>query len=156
ELDAANARAWAGLSSAYSVAALSGTEEWSVAFDRAEAAGQTARALDSLEGTPWANLGILRALKSRRVSDADSLIAHAIAIDPANPELYVIKAAVYRHAWQWDKARDALRVASELDPLAPGLIDRASVLELCAGRSEAALAIASRADQLRRPVHRTK
>jgi len=141
DLDRTNARAWAGLSSVYSVAALTSNEEWNSAAKQAEEAGWRAMELDSLEGTPLANIAILRALKSRRLSDAESLFARAIALDPANPELYVIKATVYRHAWQWDKARDALRFARELDPFAPGLIDRAATLELCAGRPREALVL---------------
>jgi len=141
DLDRTNARAWAGLSSVYSVAALTSNEEWNSAAKQAEEAGWRAMELDSLEGTPLANIAILRALKTHRLSDADSLLARAIALDPANPELYVIKATVYRHAWQWDKSRDALRFARELDPLAPGLVDRAAVLELCAGRPREALVL---------------
>ena len=145
ELDPTNARAWAGLSSVYTIAAIGGLEEWSTAVDRAEQAGRQAIALDPLEGTPLANLAALRVNQSHRTSDGDSLIARAIALDPANPELYLIKATMYRNAWQWDKARDAFRMARQLDPLSPGLLNRAASLELCAGRAQEALALAKAA-----------
>jgi DNA-binding SARP family transcriptional activator/TolB-like protein len=141
-LDASNARAWAGLSSVYSSAAVTWREEWAVAADNAEAAGQRALALDSLEGTAWANLGGLRGLKSHRVSSAESLFARAIALDPRNPELFLIEASLYRHAWQWDKTRDALRIAHELEPLSAAAVERQTVLELCADRPKEALVLA--------------
>jgi DNA-binding SARP family transcriptional activator len=155
DLDPTNARAWAGLSSVYTVAAIGGLEDWGDATALAELAGQQAIRLDSLEGTPWANFAALRVSQSHRMSDGDSLFARATALDPGNPELYLIKATLYRAAWQWDKARDAFRMARQLDPFSPGLLERASALELCAGRPQEALAIAKAALDPTRPSQRS-
>jgi DNA-binding SARP family transcriptional activator/Flp pilus assembly protein TadD len=140
--DANNARAWAGLSSVYTIDASDGVEENLVAEQRAEDAGRRAMALDPREGTPLANLAVLRVAKSHRLSDGDSLLARAIALDPANPELYLIKGMIYRRARQWDKSRDAFRMARQLDPLSPGLLNRLLIVEVCSGHLKEALAVA--------------
>jgi DNA-binding SARP family transcriptional activator/Flp pilus assembly protein TadD/TolB-like protein len=141
--DPNNARAWAGLSSVYTIAAAGDeVEEDPVAAQRAEEAGRHATALDPREGTPLANLAVLRVAKSRRLSDGDSLLARAIALDPANPELYLIKGMIYRRARQWDKSRDAFRMARQLDPLSPGLLNDLLIVELCSGHLEEALNLA--------------
>jgi tetratricopeptide (TPR) repeat protein len=155
ELDPLSARAWAGLSSVYALRVINGTEEWTAAVQRAEDAGRRAMFLDSLEGTPLGNMAIILALRTRHLAPAESLLARAIALDPGNAELYVIKGAMYRHAWQFDKARDAFRIARQLDPLAPGILDREADLELCAGRNHVALDLA-RAEVVAYPTDPSK
>jgi tetratricopeptide (TPR) repeat protein len=157
DLDVNNARAWAGLSSVYTVLAGGGGEESAVALQRAEEAGRRARALDSLEGTPLANLGILAAIKSHRVSDGEPLLARAIALDPANPELYLIKGTMYRNARQWDKSRDAFRMARQLDPLSWGLLERLLIVDVCSDHLQEALALSREGlDPTKPAVHRIR
>jgi tetratricopeptide (TPR) repeat protein len=138
-LDPSNARAWAGVSSVRSSEAIA----WGAPFEEgmaiAEAAANRALAIDSLQGTALANLGFLRGIRDRSLAVGDSLFARAIAAEPANAEIFLVQAALYRHAWQWDKARDAIRIARQLDPLSAVYAERESVLGLCAGKPELAL-----------------
>ncbi len=147
-LDPGNARAWAGMSSTRTADAVT----WAVPFDEgmavAEAAASRALALDSLQGTALANLGVLRGLRDWNVAEAESLFARAAAAEPSNPEIYLIEAALYRHAWQWEKARDAIRIARQLDPLNALYAEREAVLSLCAGRPDAALTVYQAAQRL--------
>jgi len=147
-LDPGNARAWAGTSSTRAADAVT----WRVPFDEgmavAEAAASRALALDSLQGTALANLGVLRGLRDRNLAEAESLFARATAAEPANPEIYLIEAALYRHAWQWEKARDVIRIARRLDPLNALYAEREAVLSLCAGRPDAALTVYQAAQRL--------
>lgn len=138
-LDPGNARAWAGLSSALAAQ----TVTWRMPFDEGvtlvEAAAHRALALDSLQGSALANLAIIRGLRERNLALAKPLLARARAAEPANPEIFLIEAALYRHAWRWDKARDAIRIARQLDPLSPLYAERDAALSLCSGQPDAAL-----------------
>ena len=137
--DPLNARAWSGLSSVLSAATVSDRVPFDEGYDRATAAAERALALDSLQGTALANLGVLRALRSRSLQAGLDLMRKAIRAEPANPEIFLVQSAMYRTAWQWDKARDAIRVARQLDPLTPYYVDREATIELCAGRPGDAL-----------------
>lgn len=139
--DATNARAWSGLSSAWAIEATNQNVEFDEAYRRSTVAAQRALALDSLDGTGWANLGLLQALKSRNLKVGEDLIHKAIAYDPGNPEIYVIASHLYRSAWQWGKSRDAIRLARSLDPLNTIHLHREATIELCAGRPDVALRI---------------
>ena len=138
-LDVANARAWAGLSSVWAAQTVTDRVPFEDGFERATAAAEKALALDSLQGSAWANLGLLRALKERTVSVGKALIDRASAVEPSNPEVLLIRSALFRSAWRWDEARDAIRLARELDPLSPFLMEREASVELCADRPQAAL-----------------
>ncbi len=140
-LDPKNSRAWSGLSSAWAIDASSERIPFDEAYDRASAAADHALALDSMDGTALANLGLLRALRQRSVSTGAQLIQKAITYDPGNPEIYVIQSHLYRSAWDWAKARDAIRVARRLDPLNPYHVDREATIELCAGQAASALRV---------------
>ncbi len=142
--DATNARAWSGLSSAWAIDATNQRVEFEEAYRRSSAAAQRALALDSLDGTGLANLGMLQALRSRNLMAGEALIRKAIASDPGNPEVYVIASHLYRSAWQWDRSRDAIRFAQSLDPLNAVHLEREATIELCAGRPEVALGILNR------------
>jgi len=138
--DPTNARAWAGLSSAWSSIALG---DWDIPFEqsyaRAEAAANRALALDSMQGTAWANLGFLRAVDQANLAVGVAMIRRGIDVDPGNPELYMILAALYRRAWEWDKSEDAIRVARQLDPLSPYYAIFEARTALCADRPVEAL-----------------
>jgi DNA-binding SARP family transcriptional activator/TolB-like protein len=138
-IDPLNARAWAGLSSAWSAQATQAAVPFEEGVARAEAAATRAIALDSLQGTAWANLAFMRALKYRSVSDGIALMKRAVEADPSNPEVFLVKSAIYRHAWQWNNARDAIRIARQLDPLTPLYLEREAIIDLCAGEPDAAL-----------------
>ena len=141
QIDANNARAYSGISSVLSSRLLSDQTSFDVGFDKASAAATTAIALDSLQGTAYANLGLLRALKFRRVSAGLPLIEKAEAAEPSNAEVYLVKSALYRHSHQWDKARDAIRVAQKLAPMSSLYFDREALIEFCMGRPANALAV---------------
>jgi tetratricopeptide (TPR) repeat protein len=138
-IDPLNARAWAGISSAWASQAFSGSVGFEESYDRASAAAMHALALDSLQGSAWANLAIMRALKYRSVAAGAALIQKAEAAEPSNPEIFMIKANLYREAHLYDQARDAIRVARELDPITPFYIQWEANLEFCADRPEVAL-----------------
>lgn len=139
--DPLNARAWAGLSSVWSalvttrdIPALAGAEQ-------AEAAASKALALDSTQGSALINLAFLRALQYRSVATASSLMQQAVKVDAGNPEVFMVSAAIYRHAWDWDKALDAIRIARQLDPITRTFAMREAAIDMCAERHEAALAV---------------
>lgn len=142
EIDPLNARAWSGLSSAWAVMALSEIP-FEVGYDRASAAATRALALDSLQSSAWANLAIMRGLKYRSLKVGLELIQKAIAAEPGNAEIFLVKSTLYRHAHQWDRALDAIRVARALDPLAPGYAEREAFTNLCADRNAEALRLYS-------------
>jgi DNA-binding SARP family transcriptional activator/TolB-like protein len=137
--DPLNARAWSGLSSVVASETVSDQVPFDEGYDRATAAAERALALDSLEGTALANLAVLQMLRSRNLQAGLDLMQRAVRAEPANPEIFMVQSAVYRTAWQWDKARDAIRVARQLDPLTPFYLDREATVEICAGRPADAL-----------------
>ncbi|MEZ4588628.1 MAG: BTAD domain-containing putative transcriptional regulator [Gemmatimonadales bacterium] len=137
--DPTNARAWAGVSSAWAAAAVTWRAPFQEAAARATAAAERAIALDSLQGSAWASLGIVRALAGGGLAVGEELIGTAIRLEPANPELHLVAQALYRHAWLWDKARDAVRIARALDPLGTMYVEREGTVLLCAGRDAEAL-----------------
>jgi tetratricopeptide (TPR) repeat protein/TolB-like protein len=138
DIDQTNARAWSGLSSIWSILSLS-TIPFDVGYDRASAAAARALALDSLQGSALANLGIMRAFKYRSLSVGLELIKKAVAAEPANPEIFVVKSTLYRHAHQWDEAVAAARVARALDPLNPAYAEREAFAQLCGNRPQLSL-----------------
>ncbi len=139
ELDHTNARAWSGLSSAWSSLATAETVPPVEGYEQAESAATRALVLDSTQGTAWANLGIIRAFRYKSLSTGLALIQKGVERDPGNPEVFLLQAALYRSAWRWDKSRDAIRVAEELDPITPFYMWLDSANEMCAGRFDAAL-----------------
>ncbi|MDQ6888075.1 MAG: hypothetical protein M3068_12420 [Gemmatimonadota bacterium] len=139
EIDPSNARAWSGLSSAWATQTTFDDVPFDAGYDRVAAAAARALALDSLQGTAWANLAFMRALRYRSLAIGEELIRKAEAAEPANPEVFLVKAAMYRHAYQWNQARDAIRIARELDPLNPFYLEREVHLEMCADRPDVAL-----------------
>jgi DNA-binding SARP family transcriptional activator/TolB-like protein len=138
-LDPTNARAWAGISSTWAAAAIT----WGMPFEEgaalAEAAAARALALDSLQATALANLGVLRGLRDRDLAEGERFLARAAVAEPGNPEVFLIEAALYRHAWQWDRARDAIRIARQLDPLSALYVEREGNLALCADQPDRAV-----------------
>jgi Flp pilus assembly protein TadD len=138
-LDPSNARAWSGLSSAYSAQTVQDLVPFDEGFERASAAANRALALDSLQGTALANLGFLLAMKHRSLSAGFDLIRKAEALEPWNAEVFLVKGAVLLNAHRWDDARDAFRVARRLDPLSTFYLSGEARVEFCAGRPQAAL-----------------
>ncbi|HUR00898.1 MAG TPA: BTAD domain-containing putative transcriptional regulator, partial [Gemmatimonadaceae bacterium] len=138
-IDPLNARAWSGLASTWSTRTTSDNIPFDEGYERSTAAALRALALDSLQGTAWADLAILRALKYRDLSVGLELIRRAERADPSNPEIFLIKSTLFRSAHQYDKARDAIRVARQLDPLTPTYLEREASIEFCADRPENAL-----------------
>lgn len=147
-LDPTNARAWAGVSSAWASMAVSWRLPFDEGYELAEVAARRAVALDSLQGTAWANMAILHGLRNRSLTEAENLLARAVAAEPGNPEIFLVRSALYRHAWQWDAARDAIRIARQLDPLNARYVQREAVVALCAGRPAEAEALYRTALQL--------
>jgi DNA-binding SARP family transcriptional activator/tetratricopeptide (TPR) repeat protein/TolB-like protein len=138
-IDPGNARAWSGLSSIYTAQAGTDIVPFDEGFERASAAAMRALAIDSLQGTALANLGALLATKHHRLSAGMHLIKKAEAVEPWNAEIFLIEGALLINAHQWDRARDAFRVARKLDPLSASYIDGEARVEMCAGRPQAAL-----------------
>jgi len=138
-LDPNNARAFAGLSSVLTAETESGAIPFDEGYDRASAAAKRAIALDSLEGTAWANLGGLEALRYRDLAAGVSYMKRAKRVEPSNAEVFLISAALYRHAHLWDKALDDISVARALDPLTPLYVATMAGYELCANRPGSAI-----------------
>lgn len=138
-LDLLNARAWSGLSSTWAWQAVSGAIPFDEGYERASAAANRALAIDSLQGSAWANLAAVRAHKYGDLATGLELLRKAEAAEPSNPEVFGIKSTLYRSAHLYDQARDAMRVARQLDPLNSWYVDREADVEFCADRPEAAL-----------------
>lgn len=141
QLDPSYPRAWSGLSSTWSAAAATGLVPFQEGFARAEAAAARAIALDSLEGSAWANLGFLHALRSRSLAAGEPYFRRAIAAEPSNPEIFMVYSTALRFAWQWDRARDAIRVSRQLDPLSAYYAEREANGAMCEDKAEQALAL---------------
>ena len=138
-IDPNNARAWAGLSSVLAGEIVSDRLPFAEGYEQATTAIDKALAIDSLQGSALANLGILQALKYNKLSIGEKWIRKAEAAEPGNPEVYLVKAVLYRNAHMWDKSRDAIRFAQRLDPLATWYLDREAITEFCAGNPQNAL-----------------
>jgi DNA-binding SARP family transcriptional activator/TolB-like protein len=139
EIDPTNARAFAGLSSVLASQAVSEKVPFDIAYDRASAAATRAITLDSLEGTAWANLGLLRALRYNNLAVGTALMQTAKRLEPSNAEVFLVSESLYRHAHLWDKALDEISVARELDPFTSRYLESMVVIELCADRPDAAI-----------------
>ena len=137
--DATNARALAGLSSYWANAVTGMRVPFDQGVEMSERAANKALSLDSLEGSAWLNLAAMTAYRTRSLRAAEPFMRKAIEVDPGNPEIQQVKSALYRHAWDWNKARDAARMARQLNPMASGLIDREAILGLCSDRPAEAL-----------------
>jgi DNA-binding SARP family transcriptional activator/TolB-like protein len=142
-IDPGNARAYAGLSSVLAGDIVSDRLPFTEGYEQASTAAERALSLDSLQGSALANLGILQALKYNKLSLGEKWIRKAEAAEPGNPEVYLVKAVLYRNAHMWDKSRDAIRFAQSLDPLATWYLDRETITEFCAGNPQNALALYS-------------
>lgn len=141
-IDPLNARAWSGLSSALSSggdASVLGDE-----LDEMESAAARALAIDSLQGTALVSIGLARAFRYRNLADGLEWTRKAIAVDPSNPEVFLVLAVLYRHAWMWNNAIDAFRIAERLDPLTLLYAQREADVELCADRPARALPLFQR------------
>ncbi|MBK8002560.1 MAG: hypothetical protein IPK12_01165 [Gemmatimonadetes bacterium] len=139
QADPSYARAWSGLSSAWSAAAVNGRVPWAEGAARAEAAARRALALDSLEGTAWANLGLLATLSQRSLAAGAPYFERALQAEPGNPEIHMVRGTLLRYARTWDEARDAERTARALDPLSAFYAEREAHTALCRGRAAEAL-----------------
>jgi tetratricopeptide (TPR) repeat protein/TolB-like protein len=140
-IDPLNAHAWAGLSSAWAGQLVTDAVPFDEGYERATAAANRALAIDSTEGSALATLGAANALQQRDVRAGAEFFRKAEAVDPSNPEIFMAKSVILRHARQYDEARDAIRIARELDPLSAYYLDHEANVEFCAGRAEAALRI---------------
>lgn len=141
EIDPQNARAWSGLSSIYGGLAVTDQVSFSEGYERSTVAAERALAIDSLQGSAWADLAIMRALKYRSLTAGLALIRKAELVDPSNPEIFLIKSTLLRSAHLFDQARDAARVARQLDPFNSYYVDSEASGEICAGRPAVALRI---------------
>jgi DNA-binding SARP family transcriptional activator/Flp pilus assembly protein TadD/TolB-like protein len=139
--DPGNVRAWAGLSSVWASLGVSGQASADDAFARAEAAAQRALAIDSTDGTAWANLGHIRIVRDGDLSGGRRLIERAKEVDPGNPEIYLVESVSLRQTGRYDEARAAIRVARELDPFTMRYAEREGSLYLCEGKAREALAV---------------
>ena len=134
EKDRTNARAFAGLSAAWGRQTITHQVPFDVGYDRMSAAAASALALDSLQGSALANLAFVGAWKFRSLAVGEDLFRRAKAAEPSNAEIYQLESALYRHAWQWDKAEFAIRIAQQLDPLRSSLVGLEAGLLVCQNR----------------------
>lgn len=139
DIDPLNARAWSGLSSAWAYQAATDEVAFEEGYERATAAALHAIALDSLEGSAWGNLAYMRALKTGDLTVGLELIRRAIAAEPANPEVFMIKQGILASAHRYEEARDAARVARQLDPLGVTYLTHEGNAELCVGETGRAI-----------------
>jgi DNA-binding SARP family transcriptional activator/TolB-like protein len=127
-IDPRNARAYSGLSTLWGNQAVIDFVPFSVGYELSVAAAEKALALDSLQGSAWANLAIMRALKFQDLEQGLELIRRAESAEPSNPEVFLIKSTIF-----------ADQIARRLDPLNPNMRVLEGDGELCADRPDAAL-----------------
>jgi serine/threonine-protein kinase len=139
--DQNNARAWSGLSSTWAVQTTGDRIPFDAGYEQVMAAARRALAIDDKQGSALANMGVFQARKFGHVSDGMPLIDSAIAVDPGNSEVFIVKAALYKNAWQWNEARKAMRIARALDPMSVQVLAADAQNEMCDGRFEAARAL---------------
>jgi DNA-binding SARP family transcriptional activator len=138
-LDPSNARAWAGISSVWGTRTIPGLVTLEEGATRLETAAARAIALDSTQATAWANLAIVKAVRDRDLTGARELFAKAQRLEPGNPEVYMLEFTMWRFAGEWDRARDAIRVTEQLDPLTGFFVEREAFIAVCADRPAEAL-----------------
>ena len=134
ELDENNARAWSGLTSIWGRQTITNMVPFDVGYERTSTAAAHALKLDSLQGSALASLGFVTAWKYRSVAAGEALLKKAKEAEPSNPEIYQVELALYRQAWQWEKALDAARIAQELDPLRSGFVGHEADILACQNR----------------------
>lgn len=139
DIDPQNARAWSGLSTVWASQVVIDAVPYEEGFARAVAASTRALAIDSLQGTALANLAIMRAFEDKHIGAAMELIGKAERAEPSNPEVFLVKGLILRSAHLYDEARDASRIARQLDPLSPYFSSGEAGSEFCAGRPQVAL-----------------
>ena len=137
-LDPLYPRAWSGLASVWGFRTITNAVSLDDGYDRTAAAASRALALDSAQGSALASLGMVTALKYRRLEAGAPFLRRAMVDEPSNPEVFVIASFTNRYLHRWDDARDLIRVARRLDPLSVSIPDNEGRIELCAGRPEAA------------------
>lgn len=140
-IDPLNAHAWAGLSSAWVGQLVTDAVPFDEGYQRATAAADRALAIDSMEGSALATLGVANALAQRDVAAGVAFFRKAEAADPSNPEIFMAQSVIFLHAHRYDEARDKIRIARELDPLSAYYEDHEATIEFCGGRAEAALRV---------------
>ena len=138
-IDATNARAWSGLSSAWASLSVIGEVPFDEGFERVSASALHAIAIDSLEGSAWANLGLLRGLRNRDLKGSLQMIDRGLKAEPSNPEIYLIRSNLLRSAHRYDEAREAIRMAHALDPLSTVYLNQRATVEFCTDRPAEAL-----------------
>jgi tetratricopeptide (TPR) repeat protein len=138
ELDPNNARAWSGLSSAWSSQTTAAAVPYAQGYEQAESAARHALVLDTMDGTAWVNLGFLRGIQYRSLSTGLTLIQKGVERDPGNAEVFLVEASLYRSAWRWDDAKKAMRFAEQLDPITPFYLRQEAINDACAGDFDAA------------------
>ncbi|MES3033232.1 MAG: protein kinase [Gemmatimonadota bacterium] len=137
-LDPSNARAYAGLSATWAKSGNSGAVAFDEAYRNATAAARRALAVDSTEGSAMAQLAVMETYQSRSLAVGLAWLDKAKRVDPSNAEVFQLEAMLYRMSGQFDKAIDAVRVSSELDPLNPTLKAEIGHLLICADRLQEA------------------
>ena len=138
-IDPRNARAYSGLSTIWGNQAVVDLVPFEEGYALSTVAAERALAIDSLQGSALANLAIMRALKYRDLKAGMQLIRKAEEAEPSNPEVFLIKSTILLSAHRYEEARDAARVARQLDPLNPNMRVREGETEFCAGHPDAAL-----------------
>lgn len=133
--DPMNARAQAGLASAFSAMSFQAQLPWQDGSRSAVAAAERAIALDSTQASAWGTLGIFRALDGN-LADGVALFRKGLRMEPANPEVRWAMEGMYRLAWEWDKALDAIRMARALSPLDVRYVAMEADVDFCAGRPD--------------------
>ena len=139
EIDPTNARAFAGLSSVLASQAVSEKVPFDLAYDRASAAATRALALDSLEGTAWANLGLLRALRYNDLAAGAGADTNGQASRAVERGSLPRGGSVVSARAPLEKALDEITVARELDPFTSRYLETTVEVELCADRPDAAI-----------------
>jgi tetratricopeptide (TPR) repeat protein/TolB-like protein len=141
DIDPKNSRAIAGLASTWAGLAITGEVAFSDGYDRGTASALKAIAIDSLEGSAWANYGILQGFRNHDVASGLKLIDRALRAEPSNAEIYLIRSGMLRAAHRYDEAREAIAMARVLDPTSTTYVNQQATVEFCDNKPERALRI---------------
>jgi len=145
DIDPCHSRAWSGLAVAWRELTITGDMDPKQAFPLAKAAVERALALDSTSPEAYAARGFNLFWNDWDWRGAELACQHAISLDPRVPDGHFTYAHLLNNVGRFDEALVQVRIARELNPLAP-LINTLEGVFLavagCMGEAEARITLA--------------
>ena len=146
--DSQYAPAWAELATTYSLAPAFGEERPSEAIPKARMAAARAIALDSTLAQAYVAMGIINTFYDWDWTGAERQFATALRLSPSDPNAHLFRAWSLTAAGRLAEALTEMRLARQLDPLAPIINTRVASVLFYLRRYDEALVEARKAIEL--------